>query len=1530
MITVKASQHPLIDDWVIAEVDPDQTIAEICGTTKIHAWVDGKAVDAELLDTWRVCDGTLIIVRPVPADDGILRSVLVLGAVLAGGWLGGAVAGAIGVSGFAADVLVATGALALSTLTNVLVPLPKPTLSGTGDQSFNRLQSLTGASNQVARFQPIPRLYGRHRFFPPIPMTALPFTEIQGADQYLRMMLVLGYGPLLIGGVRVGGPADGVITQDTELSGAPILIGETDIHEFDAVEFEIGRPDQITLYTNQVIEIAPAWTTKTDVSGFDPGASGRWVANGESAIRSTEPNTDEISITVEGALFTINSEGRTREARIDWKVEYSPYGQNVWTVVQDPWRTSSVKRETARFGLRWKVPRGQYDVRLTRVQTYIDDFEAVQDEMTWSALRSIRSVTPWVVPDTVIMALRIKATDQLNGLLDDLSVEATSILPVWNGMEWIEQATRNPAWIYADIWTGTANRRPLSKDRLDVAALSDWANDCDARAFSYDMVLDSAGTTLERAIEVCACGRASWNVTNDAKISVVRDIPQTTPKMLIGPRNSYGFQYQLRNADVPDALRVQFIDSTTWENTERLVFDDGYDEGNAQKYDTIEARGVTDPDHAWRFGRYNLAQLKLRPETYTFVQDVQHLRYNRGDLLEYRHDVIAVGIADGRVRDVTTDPVSGLVTKFRSDEYLYMTDPLKSYGIRVQHSDGSVETLQLVTEVPGTWTPTLTTPSTIAVDDYFLFGELGRESIRVKVTSIEPQGDLTARVTCVPEAPNIHDADTGVIPPYDAGLTWPVDLSRLPLPIPSITRIASDESVLIRDADGSMRIRMVVESSVPAFPGWGGSRQVRYRPLASVDAETLTWLLTEESTQDSISIFDVEEGVTYEVQVRSVRSNGTQVSAWTPSQYHTVVGKSSPPHDVTGFEAHAAIDRVELSWAAVPDPDVGGYEVREGETWESAVLVVRTSALKHQTRTPSNGPWWIKAYDTHTPPNYSVNAVGATISVVLPQSKDVSAQVIDNNVLLRWQTIPGTFRLRTHEIRKGVELTTAVVVGASDKTFDIIQEITEGDYTYWVVPIDEAGNYGIASSVVAAVAAPPDFVLNNNFQTDWEGLSVTNLQPMLSIPLPARLTTRDTTALEFDGVDDYVQVPYDASMDLSVYTYEFLVHVLNYPESDGVLVSKGYYGNPGIFLSPDGAVYVMQFTGTDYISAGTPSYAVQTGRWHRVSCVLDGINMLVYIDGVLMASTPAGAVVTNTDPLWFAGTPAGDCSNVRLADIRQWSVARTQTEIQSTMWRTLGGDEPGLNGYWRVQTETLGTTGFTTLPDMTGHGHDGAISGATRYIADVSAVAPTADYSRDQLTALGYSSRDAMIAAGLNYRVQPTPDTAQFVEVYDAGAVITSTNIRVTLDSTAVVGAATLAVQISTRKALTDPWTDFPVDMNPVFASDFRYVKVTVNISKDAVDDTSFVELREINTVLSRKLKPDSGSVFVAANPTWVPFNIPFVDVRSINATPQGDTSLVATTDFDDVPNPTGFKVWLFDNSGNEATGVVRWTARGV
>lgn len=886
-IGVLVYPHPFKDTLRRCSVPAGHTIREILGDDlgPLVVLADGALVEPE--DWQTVIPQAQLVIRRIPEGDAgrIIGSIAILALSIYTGGVAGTAYGASWGAAAAAGVSIA-GNLAL----NALVPPSMPSLGGAGDPG--RLSFLTGSSNQIAAFTPIPRLYGHMQYYPPIPMTGLPYTELVGEDQYLRLLVVLGYGPLEIGGVTVGA-GEAILDENTSLTGNPIKIGGTSIDQFEDVEFEIGDPDDVTLYTNTVVEtnVNTALNHTTD-----PTTENQTINDNVQVTQTTDTDTDEVSLEVYfPALFTVSGQGNTRYARVNFEVHRSPASAGTWTLATS-FTVSSIERKPLRRGVRIVLPStGQYDIRLTRVSTFYGQENSFFSDCTWTVMRSIkRDVRAFDVDDTVVMALRIRATDQLGGRVDRLSVEATSVLPTWNGSAWVDAATRNPAWVYADIFSGVATKRPAPKSRIDTTELLAWANWCASEGFYCDVVLDADSTTLDRGRDVAASGLGTWHVSSTGEVSVVRD-EVSDPEVLISPRSSADFSTDYTFHDLPHALRIKFIDPDRWEETERVVYADGYDENTATKFESLTLFGVTDADQAWKIGRYHLAQLILRPEIYSWSDDVRHLLYRRGQTINLASDVIRVGLSWGRVREViidSSDNVTGAVV----DELVIMESG-PSYGCRIQFRDGAIETHEIVPVVPGTQTITFATPISpvdygsgaepaLTVGDQFLFGVLGQEFITAKITRIEPRGEFKAQIVAVPAAEDIFDAWGSEVPAFDPVITSPINVSLLPPTQPTIVSISSDSPP---SPSGAPRSRMAVAFDMP--PGLVGvtiEAGVRTKEVISAVDVFGAWriLATAPATAGVIYITEVEEQITYQVQVRARR--GALVSSWSNVGEHTI------------------------------------------------------------------------------------------------------------------------------------------------------------------------------------------------------------------------------------------------------------------------------------------------------------------------------------------------------------------------------------------------------------------------------------------------------------------------------------------------------------------------------------------------------------------------------------------------------------------------------------------------------------------
>ena len=102
-----------------------------------------------------------------------------------------------------------------------------------------------------------------------------------------------------------------------------------------------------------------------------------------------------------------------------------------------------------------------------------------------------------------------------------------------------------------------------------------------------------------------------------------------------------------------------------------------------------------------------------------------------------------------------------------------------------------------------------------------------------------------------------------------------------------------------------------------------------------------------------------------------------------------------------------------------------------------------------------------------------------SIDVVTPGAvANLSAQILDQNVLLRWGApTQGSLAISHYLVYKGDALESADLVGQTSGTFSALFEIAGGTFSYWVVAIDTAGNVGASARTTVMVQPPDDFVL---------------------------------------------------------------------------------------------------------------------------------------------------------------------------------------------------------------------------------------------------------------------------------------------------------------------------------------------------------------------------------------------------------------------------------------------------------------------
>lgn len=207
-------------------------------------------------------------------------------------------------------------------------------------------------------------------------------------------------------------------------------------------------------------------------------------------------------------------------------------------------------------------------------------------------------------------------------------------------------------------------------------------------------------------------------------------------------------------------------------------------------------------------------------------------------------------------------------------------------------------------------------------------------------------------------------------------------------------------------------------------------------------------------------------------------------------------------------------------------------------------------------------------------------------------------------------------------------------------------------------------------------------------------LSAVTPSPMPSTQAPP--TPTPDSALLFDGQDDYVQVADSSSLDLQTsFTISAWIYLEQYTEWAS-LVTKGDKPNTNNYAiqqsGPADPIYRtefgrLRFSGCADLSAPLPESltTIPVGRWHFVTVTFDGLQLTFYLNGSQDGSFDVrGPLCTNDQPLYIGvDLPlSSEYWQGAIDELRIWSAALSETQLQEVMHRNQTPRNGELVGYW--------------------------------------------------------------------------------------------------------------------------------------------------------------------------------------------------------------------------------------------------------
>ena len=507
---------------------------------------------------------------------------------------------------------------------------------------------LTGTSNRVSLGSKYPVIFGKHVITPPI--VGNYYTELENnngsGDQFMRVLLCVGYNQLKLTDFKIG--LNELASNSGDIRNG--IIPTTGTYDAQIEIRQNGLYPDLYPYRKYEEQIS------AEVKYFESEAD-------YTETRTTVKNTTGIYIilTFQG-LYSLSSKGDYKNESATIGVKYRPKSGGSWSNMKKKTYTNN-KNEVLRYYVSKTFsnqemqnnPTGEWEVIVYRTSPASTVSTSV-NKCYWATLRSDTKQRPVIKKELdkmCVVALKIRANQQTSGILDQVSVVAQSVFPVWNGSNWnTSSPTSNPAACYLGALRSNFLTRKVADDRIDWNELQDFYEWCDTNGYQCNGVISNGEQVFNILNKILQTSRAFFYL-KDGLYSLVHDIQKPNPVALFTPKNSRNFTAQKLFPTHIDGIDMTFNDaSNNWEADNQIIYPDAYTPTGDETNQEMNAWGVTSFAQAVKLARYVLACNKLRPESFQLTVGLENFSIPLGSRCLIQNDVLLVGLTGGRIKSV--------------------------------------------------------------------------------------------------------------------------------------------------------------------------------------------------------------------------------------------------------------------------------------------------------------------------------------------------------------------------------------------------------------------------------------------------------------------------------------------------------------------------------------------------------------------------------------------------------------------------------------------------------------------------------------------------------------------------------------------------------------------------------------------------------------------------------------------------------------------------------------------------------------
>lgn len=759
MCIINIFRSAYTDEYETLNVEYGQSIGE-----SVDADLDNAVISVNGFEKdkhYILQDGDLCSIRIFPAANDDQQNNWDFVASLAVGLVFGFIVGGPGGAGVAAGIvcgMIATVAWnvgsAVSWAVNDKSALARimdlPKVPETPEQA-KALPHVRGAQNQSLMGHPIPFIMGKHLLTPYY--CGKMYTQIageDGEDQYVHMLLMLGYSKLKVSDIKLGelliaSNGENILDND---QGQRILCDQK-LSNFEA-EIELCQSDrELELYPQKVYE-KPLQIELTNVDGVkleykEFSANNPQKVQVEISLPCLVSFDDEGKEQSESVTVGVKWRWHTLDGSAEWKNFPKFEGCNSYGAGESTFKRK--KNKMMRFVATLDVTYGmipkikgsdpelngqispatmidlmitresenstdskvRHQVYLTAVRTWTYDYNKTRENEDIVPERPVDQIRRGV---SSRLALKIKTTGVTNDQIQSVNCVLESYAKTWDPLKLVwkeeESPTRNPAAIALKALTGPMlGKDAMKESNIDLAAFGKWYDFCNDRHYDdieainelnfRDCVLECNGVVhqqmkLSDLLELIMHTGRSFYVRNGNKLSVVTDKARSQYVTILNNQNVLSANNTKKFEKMPDGIKVSFIDEDCgWQtNTMYINFDDGSTLIKKDyNYHPMQLQYQTHRNQVWHTCMNEQAKSRMRPEVWTRKVTTDGHLVSLMDLVQVQDDTIVVGIGDGaEIVKLGYDSSGNYITTIYTDGKFNISDLNKEYGVKIVQADG--------------------------------------------------------------------------------------------------------------------------------------------------------------------------------------------------------------------------------------------------------------------------------------------------------------------------------------------------------------------------------------------------------------------------------------------------------------------------------------------------------------------------------------------------------------------------------------------------------------------------------------------------------------------------------------------------------------------------------------------------------------------------------------------------------------------------------------------------------------------------